>query len=48
MKNENSLSSFRGDHLISPNSNYIAIMQTNGAFKIYVNKIKSFVKIMNL
>jgi len=34
LKNGSSLSSYRGDHLISPNSNYIAIMQTNGAFKI--------------
>ena len=38
LKNESSLSSYRSDQLISPNNKYIAIMQTNGAFQIYVNK----------
>ena len=31
------LSSHRSDHLISSNNEYIAKMQTNGAFKVYVN-----------
>ena len=37
LKNGSTLSSYRADQLISPNSQYIAIMQTNGAFTIYVS-----------